>query len=145
MDLGYDEIAIEDFYDLFLDELKKLKNVQKEKAADHLIKLLANKEEAVYLIMYARFLTACYLKQNSIMFEDFVGDVAQFCMKEVEQVDVECDHPQIIAITNYLGLGVEINSVNPNGGIELINLPEEGYSGFRAKLLYVPGHYDALY
>lgn len=93
MDLGYDEIAIEDFYDLFLDELKKLKNVQKEKAADHLIKLLANKEEAVYLIMYARFLTACYLKQNSIMFEDFVGDVAQFCMKEVEQVDVECDHP----------------------------------------------------
>jgi len=27
----------------------------------------------------------------------------------------------------------------------VINLPEEGYQGFRAKLLYVPGHYDALY
>jgi len=27
------------------------------------------------------------------MFEDFVGDVAAFCLREVEQVDVECDHP----------------------------------------------------
>ena len=43
--------------------------------------------------MYARFLAACYLKTNSILFEDFVGDVSSFCMREVEQVDVECDHP----------------------------------------------------
>jgi hypothetical protein len=55
--------------------------------------LLCNKEEAVYLIMYARFLTACYLKQNSFLFEDFVGEVSSFCMREVEAVDVECDHP----------------------------------------------------
>lgn len=51
----------------------------------------------------------------------------------------------MIAITSYLGLGVEINSVKADGGIEIINLPEEGYSGFRAKLFYVPGHYEALY
>lgn len=114
-------------------------------ASDHLMKLLCNKEEAIYLIMYARFLAACYLKQNSFMFEDFVGDVASFCTREVEQVDVECDQPQIIAITNYLGLGVEINSVKSDGGIDVINLPEEGYEGFRPKMFYVPGHYEALY
>jgi len=95
--------------------------------------------------MYARFMTACHFKQNDIMFEGFVGDVASFCQREVEQVDVECDHPQIIAITSYLGLGVEINSVSPKGTIDLVNLPEEGYDGFRAKFLFVPGHYDALY
>ena len=61
--------------------------------------------------MYIRWMTAGYLKQNAIMFEGFVGDVAQFCHNEVEQIAVECDHPQIIGITNYLGLGVEINSV----------------------------------
>lgn len=93
MDIGYDEIAIEDFWDLFLSELKKLETIEPAKASEHLLKLLANKEEATYLIMYARFLTACYLKQNAIMFEDFVGDVATFCLREVEQVDVECDHP----------------------------------------------------
>lgn len=145
MEIGYDEIAIEDFWDVFMSELKKLKTIDADKATQHLLKLLSNKEEATYLIMYARFMTSCHLKQNAIMFEDFVGDVPTFCMREVEAVDVECDHPQIIAITQYLGLGVEINSVSPKGNIEVINLPEEGYDGFRAKLLYVPGHYDALY
>jgi len=62
MDIGYDEIAIEDFYDIFVGEFKKLKTIKKEEAVNHLIKLLCNKEEAVYLIMYARFLAACYLK-----------------------------------------------------------------------------------
>jgi hypothetical protein len=84
MDLGYDEIAIEDFHDMFLTEIKNLKTVAPEKAVEHLMKLLCNKEEATYLIMFARFLTACHLKQNAIMFEDFVGDVAQFCQREVE-------------------------------------------------------------
>ena len=78
-----------------------------------------------------------------------MGDIPSFCMREVEAVNVECDHPQIIAITNYLGVGVEINSVGPKGNMEVIRLPEddafdkEGY--FRSRLLYVPGHYDALY
>lgn len=78
---------------MFLTELKNLKTVAVEKAAEHVMKLMGNKEEATYLIMYARFMTACHLKQNAIMFEDFVGDVPSFCMREVEQVDVECDHP----------------------------------------------------
>jgi hypothetical protein len=84
MSVGYDEIVVEDFYDIFLDEFKKLATIDKAQAQEHLMKLLCNKEEAIYLIMYARFLAACYLKQNAIMFEDFVGDVSSFCMREVE-------------------------------------------------------------
>jgi hypothetical protein len=34
--------------------------------------------------MYTRFMAATYLKKNAIMFEDFVGDVNQFCVREVE-------------------------------------------------------------
>lgn len=93
MELGYDEIAIEDFHETFLDEVKKLNDVEPEKCVEYLINLLCNKEEANYIIMYARFMTACYMKQNSFLFEDFVGGVADFCQREVEQVDVECDHP----------------------------------------------------
>ena len=93
MAVGYDELAIEDFYDLFLAEVKKLPEIEPSKASEHLLKLLCNKEEAVYLIMHARFMTSCYLKTNSFLFEDFVGDVPSFCMTEVEAVDVECDHP----------------------------------------------------
>jgi ubiquitin thioesterase protein OTUB1 len=93
MDQGYDEMAIEDFYDLFLTEVKKLKTVKIENAAEHLLALLGNKEEATYLVMYSRFLTSLYLKQNVVLYEDFIGgDIAVFCVQEVEQVDAECDH-----------------------------------------------------
>ena len=95
--------------------------------------------------MYIRWLTACFLKKNAILYEDFVGgDIAGFCTREVEQLDVDADHIQIIALTSYFELGVEINSVNAQGTSETINLPED-YAGWRPKLLYVPGHYDALY
>ena len=72
--MGYEEIAIEDFYDLFLDKVKNLRQIEPKDSEDYLKSILANKEEATYLIMYARFLTACYLKQNSFLFEDFVGN-----------------------------------------------------------------------
>jgi hypothetical protein len=62
--------------------------------------------------MYSRFMAATYLKENSFLYEGFVGDVHQFCLREVEQIDVECDHPQILGITQFLGVGVEINSVS---------------------------------
>ena len=43
--------------------------------------------------MYIRFIAAGHLKKNAILYEGFLGDVEQFCIKEVEQIDVECDHP----------------------------------------------------
>ena len=109
---GYDEVAIEDFHDVFVKAVQKLKDVPAKNAVDHCMSVLCNHEDANYIIMYARFMTATYLKKNSILFEDFVGDVTQFCLREVEQLDLECDHPQILGITQYFGLGVEINSVN---------------------------------
>jgi len=89
---GYDEIAIDDFYQEFITALKKLADVKKEECTEHLMKLLCNHEVANYIIMYARFMTACYLKKNAIMYEGFVGDVATFSTSEVEQLDVEADH-----------------------------------------------------
>jgi len=81
---GYDEIVIEDFYDTFLDALKKLAEVPKEKAQEHLLEVLCNNEETNYMIMYVRFLAACYLKKNAILYADFVGDLASYCQREVE-------------------------------------------------------------
>lgn len=81
----------------------------------HLFSVLCNHEIANYIIMYMRFMAATYLKKNAILYEDFLGmEISMFCQREVEQVDVECDHPQIIAITNYIEHGVEINAVAQN-------------------------------
>ena len=105
---GYDDIVIEDFYDVFLENVKKLEKmpedfkaqeeegvkVYSEYVHQQLMKVLCNHEEANYIIMYARFMAACHLKKNAILFEDFLGcDIASFCQREVEQVSVEYDHP----------------------------------------------------
>ena len=142
---GYDELVVADFFNAFKKAVDELQNVQPVNAATHLKTVLGDEERSNYLIMYIRWLTACFLKKNSILYEDFVGgDIAGFCTREVEQLDVDADHIQIIALTSYFEMGVEINSVNQQGSIEKINLPED-YDGWRPKLLYVPGHYDALY
>ena len=62
MEVGYDEIAIEDFHELFFTEVKNLKTVDPKNACTHLMKILCNKDEANFIIMYARFMTAAYLK-----------------------------------------------------------------------------------
>ena len=105
---GYEEIVIEDFYDVFLENLKKLEKMPEDFKAQEadgtklydeyvqqqLMKMLCNHEEANYIIMYARFMAAAYLKKNAILFEEFLGcDMETFCLREVEQVSVECDHP----------------------------------------------------
>ena len=69
------------------------------------------------MIMYIRFLAACYLKMNAVLYEDFVGDLASYCAREVEQLDVEADHLPIIALCSYLEMGVEISSVDQTGTI----------------------------
>lgn len=90
---GYDEIVIGDFYDSFIEAVNKLPEVKPEDAQTHLIELLGNNDNANYLIMYIRWLTACFLKKNAILYEDFVGgDIAGFCIREVEQLDVDADH-----------------------------------------------------
>lgn len=114
----------------------------------HLFSVLCNHEQAQYIIMLVRFLAATYLKQNAILYEDFIGEsMATFCSREVEPVDVECDHPQIIAITNYLGQGVEINAISTGDKIAVTRIPEDDIPNneFRIKVLFQPGHYDALY
>ena len=112
---GYQEVVIQDFHLVFMRELDKLKQIHTEYQSSkdrvefksfvekHLFSILCNHQEASYLIMYTRFMTATYIKKNYTNFEDFVGhDIEEFCSTQVEPLDIECDHPQIIALTSYL-------------------------------------------
>ena len=54
----------------------------------------------------------------------------------------------MIAITNFIEHAVEINAVSAQGAkVDITRIPEDDFAGnsFRVKLLFVPGHYDALY
>ena len=82
---------IGELYEAFTAEVKKLADVEPENAQDHLFKLLCNSEQAAILLMYIRYITAAHLKKNFFEYEGFVGDVPEFCAKEVETPDMECD------------------------------------------------------
>ena len=61
------------------DDLKGVVSYE-EFVSQHIFSVICNQEEALYVIMYARFMAACHLKKNSFLFEDFLGgDVNGFC------------------------------------------------------------------
>ena len=156
MDLGFDAIVIDDFYDAFLDNYKNLETdyidpTNEKEVHEYLERILSNNETTPYILIHLRYMTSCYLKTNAILYQDFMveyPDVNTYCQIEVEGVDHEADQMAIIGITNYLDIAVEINRVQENGMIEINTFPEDAKdddSKFKAKLLFTPGHYDALY
>lgn len=156
MKVGYDEIVIDDFYEQFHNEFKKLPEAEidtssEEAVHEYLEKLFCNDTLAPYLLMHCRFMTSAYLKENSILYEAFMvdyPDVASYWASEIEGVDKEAEQIAIIGITNYLGIAAEINQVQPNGKVDTLLIPEDTVDDgkkFVAKLLFTPGHYDALY
>jgi len=156
LNVGFEEIVVEDFYDLFLLEFKNLKTADidttnEDSIHEYLESLFSNNEKAPYMIMFTRYMTSCYLKENAVLYEAFMveyGDVASFWSVEIEGIDREAEQIAIIGITNFLGIATEINQVRDNGSLEILTLPEDAVDDgkrFIGKLLFTPGHYDALY
>jgi ubiquitin thioesterase protein OTUB1 len=156
MKLGYDEIVIDDFYEIFLEKFKNLKepgidSKDEESVHKYLEEIFSNDSTAPYMLMHCRFMTSAYLKANSFLYDDFMvehADVASYCNSEIEGVDREAEQIAIIGITNYLGIAAEINQVQANGTVDTITIPEDAVGDntrFVARLLFTPGHYDALY
>lgn len=94
-------------------------------------------------------MTGGYLKKNAMVYEMFLTDhpdMETFVNQEVETVNHEAEQMHIIGITNYLGIQVEVNQVTDAGKINPATIPEDIPEGrFKARLLFIPGHYEALY
>ena len=58
-----------------------------------------------------RFLTSGELRNNAILYETFIDNeipIEMFCQLEVEPIDKEADQIQIMALLNYLEVGIKI-------------------------------------
>ena len=143
---GYEWVVIEDFYNMFNEELNRIYIIDKEYIVEYLNKLFADKEKSNYLIVFVRLFIAAYLKENKILYESFVfeEDFNTWVTREVEAIDNECDQIQIMAIVNAFGVGVTIEYLNSNS-VDTMKFPE-GECPFNhfIHLLYRPGHYDIL-
>ena len=170
--LGYSEMAIDDFWETFVDEVKGLPAVLQSaggdvEAAVEKLELKFREEggPAEYMVWYCRALAAGHLKQHSDRFLPFVMDsghmdMASFCSAEVEPMGRECEQVQIIALCESLALPAPIaieyldgSPLGDGGRVQRIELggPQEDSAPPGAEqppyltLLYRPGHYDILY
>jgi ubiquitin thioesterase protein OTUB1 len=156
--LGYPEFTLEVFY----DELVELVTQLPAETVESLEEMFQENGRANYVTWYMRALTAGYLRKDPDRFLPFVEgsyyDIDAFCKAEVEPMDKECEHIQIIALTEYLGVRVRIAYLDGRAfdlekGLAFVNFPDsisdvEASSDkdiFKVNLLYRPGHYDVLY
>lgn len=152
IEIGYAEFAIESFHDMFVELLGGLTSMNRET----LLSMFQEDGSGDYYTWYMRALCACSMRRNSDRFFPFIDDglsrdMKAYCEREVEPMGKEVEQVQIIALAEYMGLGINIHYLDgrpfaAQEGLPEIKLPENGAAhAITVHLLYRPGHYDILY
>lgn len=151
IELGFLQFTIEDFYDVFLDVLTKIKeNVIS--TPEQLLEAFCDQATSDYIVVYFRLITSGYLQRNEETFINFIEgnqSVVDFCKTEVEPMYKESDHIHVVAITSALNVCARIIYMDRGSSLDSVNahdFPEQDPPlKPRIHLLYRPGHYDVLY
>lgn len=155
---GFAKIVFEEFENFFLEFLNAIRsgsinilNVQNS---------LSDKCTFDYYVMYLRFIISAYIRTCGGLFDTHFkndNDVKQFCVGDVETVDVEADQIQIISLFNLFEIPTRIYYLDnkPNEVPIVLSLPELEKNGvseikksqsiYLIQLMYRPDHYDILY
>lgn len=145
--VGYEESAIDMFWEMFgeaLDDVGKL-----DWPAWH-AKMNEEHGVSMHLVWFMRILSATHMKMHADRFAPFcmdetgACDVSDFCAREVEPVNRECEQVQIIALTEMLDIPVAIEYLDGTSDAPSRLVFPDGSSPV-VELLYRPGHYDVLY
>jgi ubiquitin thioesterase protein OTUB1 len=81
------------------------------------LELFRNPEDSNYMVLILRFITSSEIKNNSFLYETFIDDqipVEVYCQQEVEPIDKEADQIPIMALLNYLNVGIKIVYLDAN-------------------------------
>jgi ubiquitin thioesterase protein OTUB1 len=147
---GYDEMAIDIFYDAIVEFLEGL--LSKSMTVDALHNELTQENATSdYCTWYLRVLTATYLKSDPTRFlpylEDGYMDIATFCQMQIEPMGKECTMVQVLALAEAFQVRVKIEYLDGREFQDKLSCHEFGpeASPTQLTLLYRPGHYDILY
>jgi len=142
---GYEKVAIEDFFEEFMSVVDK---VGAEGATASTVEAAVAESDG-YLVCWSRCLTSAYLKQHQDEYAAFLtshSSIVDFCAKEVDPMNTEADHLQIIALASYLAVPVAVLYLDRSEGEDVAEhrFPSED-AATQVFLLYKPGHYDLIY
>jgi len=149
VELGFPQFTVEDFYDLFMEVLTRIKDMENSNDAKKELHNLFNEQAySDYMVVYLRLLTSGQLQKEQSFFSCFIEGnrtVADFCHQEVEPMYKESDHIHIIAACQAIDTGVRVIYMDRGASNKVTehDLPE-GTTPL-VHLLYRPGHYDILY
>jgi len=149
--LGFPQFTIEDFYDTFMDVVKRVRPgddaAENEKLLPELHKLFNEQGYSDYVVVYLRLITSGQLQERADFYQNFIDGltIEEFRHKEVEPMYKESDHIHIIALCTELKISVGVEYMDRGEGqMNFHVFPEEGVKP-KIHLLYRPGHYDILY
>uniref|UniRef100_A0A3P8UGF8 ubiquitinyl hydrolase 1 n=1 Tax=Cynoglossus semilaevis TaxID=244447 RepID=A0A3P8UGF8_CYNSE len=140
---GFDE-------DAFIHHLNTVINVVEQCQAsdqeDTLRQLFNDSMTSDSVVQYLRLLTSAHLQNNATFFCNFVEspNLRAYCRQEVETMAMECDHVDILALTEALDICIHI--VSMEGDEEHLahhTIPEGADPSLH--LLFQTSHYNILY
>ncbi|XP_004066632.1 ubiquitin thioesterase OTUB2 [Oryzias latipes] len=134
----------------FIHHLDTVVNVVEECQADEqestLLKLFNDSAVSDGVVQYLRLLTSAHLQNFADFFCNFVEapDLQVYCRQEVEVMAMECDHVDILALSQALDVGLHIVSLEGEQQ-QLVHyiIPEGAQPSLH--LLYQSSHYNILY
>jgi ubiquitin thioesterase protein OTUB1 len=149
--LGFPQFTIEDFHDVFLEVLDKVKSGC---GLNGLLETFNDQGYSDYLVVYLRLLVSGHLQKEAEFYASFVEGgrtVKEFCQQEVEPMGRESDHIHISTLTKSTGVPIRIEYMDRSSGTKVDNQVTVNHHDFpddtspQICLIYRPGHYDILY
>merc|ERR1711991_333087 len=152
---GYEEFILEDFHDVFIEAAEAAIKAPSDNAV---LEQMAVAETSDYVVMFLRCLVGAYMKSRPELFLSFLPDVvsmADYVKSEVEPMGRESEETSIMALTDYLRVGVRIEYLDlsvaegsqKSDDVMPTNthiFPLEPADGIAFTMLYRPGHFDLV-
>lgn len=140
---GFEESEFKDYLNCFLRVLEQL---EADDCEETLLVFFNDHATSDSMVKYLRLLTSTHLQNHADFFQHFVEapNLKAYCTQEVEAMAMECDHVEILALSEALDISLCIISMNSSDGHLVYHTIPEG-SECSIYLLYKTSHYDILY
>ncbi|XP_029982163.1 ubiquitin thioesterase OTUB2 [Sphaeramia orbicularis] len=140
---GFDESSFKDHLNTVLTVVE---HCQADDQQDTLFGLFNDPTTSDSVVQYLRLLTSAHLQKHTDFFCNFVEapNLHVYCQQEVETMAMECDHVDILALSQALDIGIHIVSTEGDEQQLAHHIIPEGAEP-SVHLLYQTSHYNIVY